>query len=404
MLLRRPDGPIARSFRVVARRGTRLPVDSFAANQVKAPLEAAARVLRAPSRLFEFLLTGGGTLLLLPACWWLERALGLDRADLLVGFITFHAAHVVNDPHFAVTYLLFYRDGLARLRDRSTSVSQRVRYALAGIVAPLALLGWAAAALNAQSARSLGALTQLMFLLVGWHYVKQGFGVVTVLSARRGVTYSTLERRALLAHCFAGWAYAWSSPFDPGRSVEEKGVVYTTLAHPAWLEPATRVAFFVSAAALVVVLLRKWRREERLEWSPLVGLLATVWIWTVYSGVDPLFMYLIPALHSLQYLYFVWLLKRNQAAASEGAPLFGRPVAVVLGAWAAGAVGLGLVLFHLLPSTLDAALVDRRAARFSDLGATPYFAALFAVVNLHHYFMDFAIWRREHRETRYLRG
>jgi phosphoglycerol transferase MdoB-like AlkP superfamily enzyme len=124
----------------------------------------------------------------------------------------------------------------------------------------------------------------------------------------------------------------------------------------------------------------------------------------VYSGIDPLFMYLIPALHSVQYLYFVWLLKRNQAQADEGAPRFGRPVSVVVGSWAAGAILLGLLLFHLLPSALDSALVDARAARLSDLGPTPYFAALFAFVNLHHYFMDFVIWRRENPETQHLRA
>jgi hypothetical protein len=38
-----------------------------------------------------------------------------------------------------------------------------------------------------------------------------------------------------------------------------------------------------------------------------------------------------------------------------------------------------------------------------SLGATPYFAALYAFVNLHHYFMDFVIWRRDNPETQYLR-
>ena len=358
----------------------------------------------APSRSTEFLLTGGATLVLLPLCWLLERTLGLDSADLVVGFLTFHAAHVINDPHFAVTYLLFYRDVRARLFDAQLPPAQRLRYFVAGFVAPLGLLAWAVAALAMQSARSLGAFTQLMFLLVGWHYVKQGFGVVTVLSARRGTSYGLGERRVLLAHCFAGWAYAWASPFDPGRSVEEKGVIYTTFAHPHWLEPLTRVAFFVSVLPLVLMLARKWRREGAVPLSPLIGLLCSVWLWTVYSGINPLFMYLIPALHSLQYLYFVWLLKRNQAGAHEGPPSFGRPAAVVLGAWAASAVGLGLLLFHLLPATLDAALVEPRAARFSDLGPTPYFAALFTFVNLHHYLMDFVIWRRENPETRHLRA
>jgi hypothetical protein len=243
-----------------------------------------------------------------------------------------------------------------------------------------------------------------MFLLVGWHYVKQGFGVVTVLSARRGTSYDASERRALLAHAFAGWAYAWSSPFDPGRLVEEKGVVYSTLAHPTWLEPVTRGVFFASAVPLAFALLRKWRRDGALPLAPLFGFLVSIWLWTVYSGIDPLFMYLIPALHSLQYLYFVWLMKRNQALAHEGPPSFGRPVAVVVGGLFAGAVLLGVALFHLLPSVLDSALIDARSARLSPLGATPYFAALFTFVNLHHYFMDAVLWRRDNPETRYLRG
>ncbi|HVY29084.1 MAG TPA: hypothetical protein VHB79_21145 [Polyangiaceae bacterium] len=355
-------------------------------------------------RVAEFLFTGGATLILLPLCWLLERALGLDSAELAVGFITFHAAHVINDPHFSVTYLLFYRDVRARACGAEYPLAQRVRYVLAGFIAPAALLSWAISALVMHSARSLGAMTQLMFLLVGQHYVKQGFGVVTVLSARRGVRFSAVERRVLLAHCFSGWAYAWASPFDPGRMVEEKGVVYTTWAHPHWLEPLTRGVFFASCLPLAWMLLQKWRKGGAVPISPLLGLLCSVWLWTVFSGVDPLFMYLIPALHSLQYLYFVWLLKRNQARAHEGPPTFGRPPATVLGALAAGAVALGVLQFHLLPSVLDAAFVDPRLARFSDLGPTPYFAALFTLVNLHHYFMDFVIWRRENPESAYLRG
>ncbi len=364
----------------------------------------ARPALRAPSRLVEFLLTGGATLGLLPLCVVLERGLGLDRAELGVGFLTFYGAHLINDPHFAVTYLLFYRDVRRRWWGPDVARWQRVRYWFAGVLAPLLLIGWAAWALGTGSAPALGAMTQLMFLLVGWHYVKQAFGVVTVLSLRRGVSYAAFERRILLGHCYAGWAYAWASPFDPGRSVEEKGVVYTTFGHPVWLEAVTRAAFFASLLPLGWMLFKKWQRSGVPPLSPLIGLLCSVWIWTVYSGIDPLLVYLIPALHSVQYLYFVWLLKRGHAHAFEGPPSFGKPVATVLGAWAAGALVLGLVLFHLAPATLDTLLVDARAARFSDLGATPYFAAIYTVVNLHHYFMDFVIWRRENPETRYLRS
>jgi hypothetical protein len=352
----------------------------------------------------ELGVTGGATLLLLPLCWLLERWLGLDRAELTIGFLAFHAAHLINDPHFAVTYLLFYRDVRARLTSPELPRAQRLRYLMAGFVLPLALLGWAGGSLVTQSARGLGVMTQLMYLLVGFHYVKQGFGVVTVLSARRGAQFSGAERTALLVHCYAAWAFAWASPFDPGVEVEEKGIVYTTLAHPVGLEHVARAAFFANALWLALVLLKKWHRERSLPLVPLVGFVCTLWFWTTYSGLNPLLFYVIPALHSLQYLYFVWLLKHGQARAHEGPPEFGRPARVVVGALAAGALALGLVLFHWLGQGLDAALVDPRSTTLGDLGATPYFAAVFTFLNLHHYFMDFVIWRRDNPETRYLRA
>ena len=279
---------------------------------------------------------------------------------------------------------------------------QRARYVGAGLVAPLLMTAWITTALVTRSAYALGLMIQLMFLLVGWHYVKQGFGVMTVLAARRGVRFSPRERLAILAHCFAGWAYAWASPYDLGKEVEEKGVVYTTLAHPIGLERFTHVVFVASAVLLLGVLVQKWRREGRLPiFTPLVALLASIWSWSIYSSIDPLVVYVIPALHSLQYLYFVWLLKGGEAREREGPPWFEMSARARIGILAASAVGLGWILFHGAPTALDDLLVPRRA-RFTALGATPYFAALYTFVNIHHYFMDAAIWRRDNPQTRYL--
>lgn len=351
----------------------------------------------------EFLLVGGLTPLLFPASWLLRRGLGLDAAELAVGFTMFHAAHVINDPHFSVTYLLFYEDARARAFGAAFEPAQRARYVFAGLVVPLALAAWAIAALATRSAAALGWMIQLMFFLVGWHYVKQGFGVMTVLAARRGVTFRPRERLAILAHCFAGWAHAWTSRVDPGVEIEEKGVAHRMLASPPGLDRVAQIVLAATSLALVAVLVRKWRREGRLPIvTPLTALLCSVWSWSIWSGADPLVRYMIPALHSVQYLYFVWLLKGNQAREREGAPWFEASVGARLGILAASALGLGWILFHGAPSALDDALVPRRA-RWSSLGPTPYFAALYTFVNIHHYFMDHVIWRRENPLTRYLR-
>ena len=353
----------------------------------------------------EFLLIGGGTIVLFPLAIVLRKVLGLDDAELTVGFLTFYGAYVINDPHFAVTYLLFYKDVRRRAFGHDVGWAQRARYLVAGFVVPALLATWAIASIARHSGQALGWMVQLMFLLVGWHYVKQGFGVLTVLSARRGVRISGRERLVVQAHCYAGWAFAWANPAAPAGEFEEKGVVYGALAHPRWLEMLTGGILAVSIVALGVVLHTERRRLGRaLPIAPLAGLLITIWSWTIFSSIDPVMRYLIPALHSVQYLYFVWLLKWNEAKETEGPPTFKRPVAVQLGFLAVSALALGWLLFRGAPAYLDGIFVTPRRDGVTDsLGETPFFAAFFVVVSIHHYFMDNAIWRRENPDTRFLR-
>lgn len=349
----------------------------------------------------EFLAVGGVTLFLLPLSWFAQSMFDLDTAEYVVGFAMFHAAHVLNDPHFAVTYLLFYRDVRARTFDTSQDLAQRVRYVVAGLIVPVVLVAWAASALWLNAAQSLGWMVQLMFLLVGWHYAKQGFGVLVMLSARRGVRFTAAERTSILAHCFSAWAFAWANPATSAGTFAEKGLVYWAPAHPPWFEVASGAAFAISTVTLAITLTRKARNEHGLPWTPLIGFLVTVWFWTVFTKLDPLLRYVIPALHSVQYLYFVWLLTRNESRSNEGPPNFGPPTTTRLTMLALAAVTLGWVLFRGFPSLLDDTLTTS-VAEESALGTTPFFAALYVVINLHHYFMDHVIWRRENPMTRHL--
>jgi hypothetical protein len=384
-------------------------VSSVALGGLVAGQEPAATAVRPRSGVVrpfaEFLVTGGATLLLFPLSWVARRALGLDAAELAVGFTAFYAAYVINDPHFTVTYLLFYRDAWKKAFGPGQTSAQRIRYLLAGVVVPLGLLLWGVTAIALRSAQTLGWMVQAMFLLVGWHYVKQGFGAFIVLSGRRGVAIDPWTRRAVLAHCLAGWAFAWANPAAPAGEFEEKGVVYWALPHPRALEVLTGGLLAASVLFLVLVLVRRWRRAGTfVPVAPLAGVLVTIWSWTIFSSVDPLVRYVIPALHSVQYLYFVWLMRRNEARAAEGPPSFGRPASVRLGVLALSALALGWVLFHGLPSFLDAAFVPRvkGVPATPGLGDTPFFAALYVFVNIHHYFMDGVIWRRENADTRWL--
>jgi hypothetical protein len=116
-------------------------------------------------------------------------------------------------------------------------------------------------------------------------------------------------------------------------------------------------------------------------------------------------LYWIPALHSLQYLYFVALVRRNAALEAAGPPSFKGSVARELGLLGAGALMLGWLLLRGVPAWLDAALVRPAlpgSGRMPAIGPTPYLAAFTAAVNIHHYFMDSVIWRRDSADSRHL--
>lgn len=350
----------------------------------------------------EFLLVGGATIFMFPLSWALRHWLALDDAEFATGFLTFYAAYVINDPHFTVTYLLFYRNVRHRALGSELPLAQRARFVVAGFLVPVVLLGWALGAVTSRSAASLGWMVQLMFVLVGWHYVKQGFGVLAVLSARRGVRLSVWERHAILFHCYAGWAYAWANPSAPAGWFEERGVIYGAVVHPRWLEVLASAALAASIVAVLVALAAKWRRERvMIPPAALFGLLVSVWVWSIYSAADPLVRYVIPALHSLQYLYFVWLMRRNEALERQAA--FGPSVRSRLLVLAASAVALGWFVFHAAPTVIDGALARAHRGHPTGLiGATPVLAAFYVFVNIHHYVMDTVIWRRDAPDTRYL--
>lgn len=350
----------------------------------------------------EFLAVGGLTLFLFPLSWLLRAAVGLDEAELAVGFTMFQLAHVLNDPHFAVSYLLFYERAGARTFGEELPPLQRVRYLFAGLVVPLVLIAWAGWALSVRDAPSLGWMVQLMFLTVGWHYAKQGFGVLTVLSARRGVRFTDVERRALLALAYASWAFAWANPALPAGQYEEKGVVYWAPARPHLLELVAGAALAVIAVIVVALFVRKLRREGALPFTPLVGFGVTLASWTIFTTADRLVQYMIPALHSLQYLFFVWLLRRNRARVEAAAS--GGTVRARLAWLAVSSLALGWALFRGVPGWLDEVIVPRwgGAEGLGDLGTTPFFATFFVVVSIHHYFMDTVLWRRDMPETRFL--
>ncbi len=390
--------------------------------------KSSLRIQSAWEKLGEFLITGGATLVLIPLAYSLrfpleDNGAPNDYHEYVVSMVAFYAAYVINDPHFGVSYLLFYKNTRQRCDGTEFQGAQRIRYIVAGYLVPLLLVAWITWALLLQDAELLGQMVQAMFFLVGWHYVKQGFGVLMVLSARRDIRFDTKERWVLLSHCFCAWAYAWSTPREMGGTYQENGLIYTAFKQPPHLALVSGSLLIASCFGVAYISLRRWRaRQPFPPWAATCGYFVSLWLWTIYSTFDPLLSYVVPGLHSLQYWYFVYLMKKNESlhdqkeskvptnflgrAAFSFGPLYGR-----LSLFFLTAVAISWLGFNGLPGFLDettaatvAMLGPNPELSIIGLGATPYVAAFAVFINIHHYFMDHVLWRRENSDTKYLRN
>ncbi len=229
--------------------------------------------------------------------------------------------------------------------------------------------------------------------------------MLSVLSARRGVRYSAFERRVVLAHCFAGWAYAWASPALPAGEAEEKGVLSAVRSPSEPRAAHARLLRHQHARA------RRCPIPEMAARSAPAAARAAHWAARFDLGVVGVFerrpaaRVRDPSAAFGAVLVFRLDLAHNRAKAEEAAPYFGAKTGQRLLFISASSVALGFVLFHFAPDLCDAArLAEHRHARvpLGDLGPTPYFAGFFAFVNIHHYFMDSVLWRRDNPDTRYL--
>lgn len=352
------------------------------------------------SRTVEFFAAGGLSILLLPLCL-LFAPDGQEVQIGLIGIASVWLAYVINDPHFLVTYQIFYRDYLAKINGIGYQRPEQLRYLLAGLVFPGLLLLWIGAIFAFSSSAMAAGMMQLMFILVGWHYVKQGYGVLSVLSARQGVFYSKLESRLVVAHCLITWIYAWTMPMAERVPFEMDGIEYMAMGFGYLPIELMFVLFLVSGIAAIGILVRKFVVAR--QWppvTPLVGLFVTLYLWVVWTGFNEAFSYLIPALHSVQYLFFVFLLERGRAHATAPATNTRPHIVRHLMTIACFALGFGWLMFHLVPNWLDMNVYWNEDL----LGPTIFMATITGFINIHHFMMDNVIWRKGNPDMAYLRN
>ena len=358
------------------------------------------------NRWVDFLGLGGGSLIVLVAfaAFYPED----EESILALSAVMLIIAHFVNHPHFAHSYQLFYNGFMGKAFGPDAPLGRQYRFA--GIMVPALMTVFFAITLALGNAPMLGLAANVMFFTVGWHYGKQGFGILMLDAGRKGTVFSAKERRHLLWNTHLTWLTAWLVANRELATRDFWGLTYYMFETPDPILYAMWSVNAVSAAVVVRDLAARWLAERRLPVNGLVAYVSSVYIWMIVGRLDPAVILVVPMFHSLQYLVVVWRYQLNfessghRRRAVEGtdprdawkwtARLRTVPARFARFVLVGGL--LGFAGFWFAPLFVDALSAYDQAI----FGTTLFLFIGWTFINIHHYFIDAVMWRRENVETR----
>jgi len=248
----------------------------------------------------------------------------VDTNASLVHFAwaTYFISFLVNYPHFIASYQILYGDSKSSFFDTKSNTPYLYRLWFAGLIVPVVLFGFFYYALSSGSTLGtpiyMGYLVSAMFFFVGWHYIKQIYGCVIVLSSAKQVYYSALERRAILAPLYLLWILSFVAANINGATAAFYDIGYQTMQVPQLYVTLSYILLTIATLFLVLVLIRKYKKTGTYPPLGALAALGAIYIWYIPAITHPLYFYIIPFFHSLQYLLFVLAYRRNKAIAETG--------------------------------------------------------------------------------------
>jgi hypothetical protein len=352
----------------------------------------------------DFVFLGGGSIFVLAAFWLLFS----DQPRQAIFPYVLLTAHFVNHPHFAYSYQIFYRRFAHRAFGGDFPPLLRARYVFAGIAVPAVLALFFAVCVALGDARMIGYAGNLMVFTVGWHYAKQGYGMIIVDSVLKRQFFSQIEKRLLLVNAHTCWIlfYVWTN-----QSVHEEnlwGLRYYAFDFPDLMLTGLAAAAIVTSALTIGMLARKWMTNGgSLPVNGIAAYVASLYVWLLAIEISPVIIVVaVPAFHSLQYQYVVWRYQLN-AQRSRADSGFS-PGDTGKHRYVPSLASLRFALFYMVGLALGYAafwaipeyLNDTVAYDRDTFGETMFLFIFWIFINVHHYFLDNVIWRAENPETK----
>ena len=281
---------------------------------------------------------------------------------------------LINGPHFMASYRLLYkRPGSLR------------RHPLVAGLIPLAgllLIGYVTYCCFMYPQQSASSELPILFALglvapvfLGWHYVGQAWGMTASFAFLSGFRLDPSERRLIRAGLYVLFVY------HVVLSAEGIGVLTRLFGGPNGENVVASSMFAVCRVAsiigFVLGVVGFWKLAKRTQrsipirvWTPWLATFS----WYVMVDVHPASIFLVQGFHALQYVMFPMRVEINQSKQANWQWLR-------LGVYYVALVVTGLVAFHW-SEILTVADSKLQIA-----------TAIFAFLNLHHYFIDAVIWK-----------
>ena len=362
------------------------PLHAVAAEAISAaPRPKKAPYLLGPTA--DVLIIGGASLVMAALSW-----LVVDRSanTSQISWTAFYLAFIINNPHFMASYVLLYWD-------KRKELLRKPAFLWAAVIAPALIVALLAVGIFAASTTLLGYAVNIMFFTVGWHYIKQIYGTIIVTSVRRGYYLTKIEGQVLKANLFPVWFMSYINGNQAVREQMQYGIGYKTFSIPSWLLDLNYGVLVISLIAVFVMVARKYVREGKLPGLAAVASFAAIYCWYLPQLYHAHFWYMIPFFHSFQYMLFVATIKKNQYAAeakevAKGDSVKERLVYLKKYGGFIAVIGVTAALtFKMLPNFLDGNVVyDHKL-----FGTELFMFCFITFINIHHYFIDNVIWKKD---------
>jgi tetratricopeptide (TPR) repeat protein len=324
-------------------------------------------------------------------------AFGPQVRDAIAPGVLPFVSVLIGAPHYGATLLRVYE----RREDRRA-------YALFAVHASLFL---AAAFVVATRWLWLGSLLLTVYLTWSpWHYTGQNYGLSVMFLRRRGVALDAATKRWIYAAFVLSYAVVFIALHSHAPGAQYTPPLYTADGYrvlsldlpPIPANVAFNAALAGYAIAMVVSAARLLRRASVRAVAPALALATTQALWFalpvamrrygLFANLEPFapqyagwYFFWAALAHSIQYVWVTSYFARGRADYPGLAPYLGKALFAGCAIW-------------FVPALLFAP---------GALGRIPYDAGLAAliaaVVNLHHFVLDGAIWKlRDGRIARIL--